>query len=105
MRLAFSAAPINSPSVVTSRQKDFPSVARRLVKFLIKTILKKDAYLFEEPVDASVEAVKDYYDVVPHGPISFKMIDQNQPQVGSKWKRMMTMRVMTKQRNLSLCLT
>ena len=76
MRLAFSAAPINSPSVVTSRQKDFPSVARRLVKFLIKTILKKDAYLFEEPVDASVEAVKDYYDVVPHGPISFKMITE-----------------------------
>lgn len=49
-------------------------MARRLVKFLTKSILKKEAHLFMDPVDDSFDSLKDYYDIVPHGPISFNMI-------------------------------
>jgi len=78
------AAPITSPGDVSSRRnKDFASVARTIVRYLTTSVLKKaNNYLFMEPVDATQEQLKDYYEVVPHGPMSYniilKKIDDNQ---------------------------
>lgn len=67
---------MTSPSDVTSRKNlDLATVARKLVNFLTTKVLKKaESQLFMDPVDASHLAVQDYYDVVPHGPISFNII-------------------------------
>lgn len=51
-------------------------MANRIFRFLKTKILKHEAYLFQEPVDSSVDALKDYYDIVPHGPMSFSIMER-----------------------------
>jgi len=69
---------MTSPSDVTSRKNlDLATVARKLVNFLTTKVLKKaESELFMDPVDASHLAVQDYYDIVPHGPMSFNIINE-----------------------------
>jgi hypothetical protein len=68
------AAPINSPG--PSQSQDFKTVANRLLRYLKSTVLKLDQEIFQEPPDNTTEDLKDYYDVVPHGPMAFSIMER-----------------------------
>ena len=50
---------------------DFPTVARKLIRFIQQRILAKEARVFSEPVDGNV--ILDYYEVVKN-PMTFNTI-------------------------------
>ena len=60
---------------VAARSHDLPSVASRIFRYIKEKILTH-AYmgLFLDPVDST--RYVDYCDVVPHGPMSFSIMDQ-----------------------------
>ena len=62
---------------VAANAHDFPSVVKRIFRFLKTKILTPiNVPIFTDPVDASIESLKDYYEIVPHGPVSFSTMEQ-----------------------------
>lgn len=60
---------------VAANSHDLPSVAKRIFRFIkTKILTPNDLAIFYEPVDDS--KFVDYYDVVPHGPMSFSIMEQ-----------------------------
>ena len=62
---------------VAANSHDLSTVVNRIFRFLKTKVLKADAVLFTDPVDASNPVVSDYYDIVPHkDPISFSVMER-----------------------------
>jgi hypothetical protein len=61
---------------IAANAHDLRSVANRIFRFVKTKVLKQSAHIFQDPVDSTIDSLKDYYDIVPHGPISFSIMER-----------------------------